>query len=198
MVTACRIAGFYFLGVVSFSYGWYPFIPAARGGGSLLEVPTATINVKLSSPMSALGNLFDETQTEAQPKFPAGVSVHARTGSVAVVEVTSDSIFVSRVDDNGGPACWAEGHLPRVFELPRNTVESVEYDVVSSLATENTPRANVSVSRRVWRAIFGTPHPFKYVCSLESSVNASQPVPLSKPLIGPQPLPTQPAKSTTK
>lgn len=119
VATLSRIIGFYFLGVISFSYGWYPFIPAARGGGSLLEVPTATINVKVSSTKSSdLANLFDASQTEDKPEFPAGVSVHARTGPVAIIEVTSDSLFISRIDDNGGPSCWAEGHLPKVFELP--------------------------------------------------------------------------------
>jgi len=198
VVTACRIAGFYFLGVLSFSYGWYPFIPAARGGGSLLEAPTATIDVKLSSPMSASKKLFDEIQTETRPQFPAGVSVHARTGSVAVVEVTSDSLFVSRLDDNGGPACWAEGYLPRVYELPRSNVESIEYDVVSSLRTENAPQANVGSVRRAWRVIFGAPHPFKYVCALGTPMNNSQAAMPPKPSIGPQPLHSQPAKATTK
>jgi hypothetical protein len=186
-VTLCRIVGFYFLGVISFSYGWYPFIPAARGGGSLLEVPTATINVKLSSTKSAdLANLFDASQTEDQPEFPAGVSVHARTGPVAIIEVTSDSLFVSRIDDDGGPPCWAEGHLPRVFELPRSTIESAEYEMPASSRSEKDLPASTGLLRRIWWMIAGAPHPFKYLCSPE--------IPKSPPkiLIGPQPLPSKP------
>jgi hypothetical protein len=165
-VTLCRIVGFYFLGVISFSYGWYPFIPAARGGGSLLEVPTATINVKVASTKSAdLANLFDASQTEDQPEFPAGVSVHARTGPVALIEVTSDSLFISRIDDDGGPSCWAEGHLPRVFELPRSTIESVEYEMPASSKLENDLPVGTGLLRRIRLTIVGAPHPFKYLCS---------------------------------
>jgi hypothetical protein len=175
----------------------YPFIPAARGGGSFLDVPTAIVNVKLSSTKSAdLGDLFDTGQTEDQPEFPAGVTVHARTGSVALIEVTSDSLFISRVDDNGGPPCWAEGHLPRVFELPRNTVESVEYEMPASSKLQSGPPASVGLVRRIWRTIFGAPHPFKYVCSLDAMAGVADRLPanLPKVLIGPQPLPSHPAK----
>jgi hypothetical protein len=194
VVTACRIAGFYFLGVLSFSYGWYPFIPAARGGGSLLEVPNATINVRLNSPESAYSGLFDESKTTLEPNSH---SVHAETVPVAVVEVTSGSLYVSRAEDSGGPACWSEGRLPHVYELPRSTVESIEYSPVTSLQSEMPTGRNISFLRGAWKSVFGAPHAFEHVC-MPDNADGTPSITPAKVLIGPALLPTQPERSDSK
>jgi hypothetical protein len=168
-LTGCRIAGFYFLGVLAFSYGWYPFIPAARGGGNLSEVPSATINVKISSPIPPdLTDLFDEKMMKSQFDLSAGGSVNAQTTPVAVIEVTSASVFVAWLKDKGGPACWAEGYLPRVYELSRGAVQSITYKGLVLPERENAPPPTVGGWKGVLRKILGPAHPSNYLCSPEA------------------------------
>ena len=133
VVIGARIVAFYFVGLLFFAYGVYPLIPAARGGGSFAESPRATIDVRLTTNVAEPQGIFcpSSNQLSGQDNIPLATNlhfIHARTVPVIPIELTSSSVFVARADDNGGPTKWSEGVLPNVHELPRPTIEFIQYE----------------------------------------------------------------------
>ena len=100
----------FYLCVLSFAYSVYPYIPAERGGGSYLDA--APVVLILQGPNVLPSDLMD-TGSKSKP--------------LIVVEETGSSVYVADPKDNGGPAEWRRGSLPRVVGVRRDNINSIEY-----------------------------------------------------------------------
>jgi len=110
----------YFLGVLAFSVGLYPFIPVARGGGDYSETGFVTLR-------------FRRAPTAPSPREGVppevlcdGENVN-QSRPLRLIEMTQTDVYVAREKNPGDATKWRRGPRPQVFEIRREAVTSIMY-----------------------------------------------------------------------
>jgi hypothetical protein len=112
-VLAASIMGpFFYLVILSFSYGVYQNIPTTRGEGDYTQSPKVVLTLKADYPTSSLdAKYFD-------PKSPK------LTIPLIVIDETSWAFYLAAPQDGGSPKEWKMigGRKPEILIVNKSTV----------------------------------------------------------------------------
>jgi hypothetical protein len=115
IVAGCIMGALYYMSVLAFSFGIYPYISAEKGGGDYSDA----------------SNVIVEFSPQIRDSLPASLldnaSSGARSKSLILIQETGTSYFVADPGDAGGPLSWRRYTRPNVFEIRRDIVIGLTY-----------------------------------------------------------------------
>lgn len=116
-VTVCMGTALYYLALLAFAYGVYPFIPVAKGGGDF----SATQNVIL---------WWEKDSHESVPAILKEDSKQRHSRVLKIVEESPTLLFVADPNiESKPPASWRlwGSNLPDIVAVRRDLIQSIEY-----------------------------------------------------------------------
>ena len=115
---ACLSLPLFYLMLLSFAYGVYPYIPAPRGGGDFNGSPKIIIHWDNSAKqIITSASYLDQTDlTKSKP--------------LILLEETQKGIYVADPLDAGGPSKWRTvgGRKPRLLFIGNDTISNIEFE----------------------------------------------------------------------
>jgi hypothetical protein len=109
----------YYMSLIFFAHGFYPFMPASRGGGDFTTTSHAILYLKApaSQPFSS------------DDMVAAGPETCVRPRQVVVIADTDSDLFVAESHDNGGPFSWRRewNHRPNILQVRRTDIDRIAY-----------------------------------------------------------------------
>jgi len=115
VIATCIIGALYYMSILAFSFGIYPYISAEKGGGDYSDASTVVIGFDAQFKDSVPSTLLEKV----------GGSLNSK--SLILIQETGTSYFVADPADAGGPLSWRRNTKPNVFELHRDAVVGITY-----------------------------------------------------------------------
>jgi hypothetical protein len=116
LVLACSIIGpFFYLVILSFSYGIYQNIPSTRGGGDYTEAPKVTLAFKNTQTVSQYDQRYFQKDNPTV------------TIPLIVIEEASWGIYLADPDEAGGPNEWKliGGRKPQILVVNKTEIARI-------------------------------------------------------------------------
>jgi uncharacterized protein YodC (DUF2158 family) len=125
----CTCIPLYYLAIVSFAHGIFPYIPVTRGGGDYTVSCPAVFYIKGTSVPVGLEQYFEKDLPPKVGGTANGGSPTARTKKMIVIDETSENYIVADPGDEEGPRKWRQDWeaRPSVVTLRRDDILHVNY-----------------------------------------------------------------------
>ena len=127
-IGACLLPPLFYLMLLSYAYGVFPFIPAARGGGDYTISPKVIIHFSPSASgmnMLPLATSADRTQTRP----------------LILIEETNKGFYTADPTDAGGAEEWRTlgGRKPQLIFFSKDAISIMEFESRSALGRNKNP-----------------------------------------------------------
>jgi len=117
----CLMLPLYYLMLLAYAYGVFPYIPAPRGGGDYTQSPRIVVQ-------------FDRATTQPSAMTPyLDPAVPAQTKPLILVEETNKGLYLADPNEAGGPAEWRTvgGRKPRLLFVNYDDLLTMEFEARS-------------------------------------------------------------------
>ncbi|VAW80953.1 hypothetical protein MNBD_GAMMA13-1900 [hydrothermal vent metagenome] len=127
----CILFPIYYLMILSFAYGVYPYIPASRGGGDYEGSPLVSIVVD-----DKLRTALNGTKLYA--------SADLEKLKYVFIGETESEVYLANPCDAGGPAEWRRRNRPNILSIQKRYLKSVIFHSLHDVDKERIANNQVN------------------------------------------------------
>lgn len=116
-IGVCLMFPLFYLMILAFAYGVFPYVPAPRGGGDYTSSPKVVIHFSPDAQKGISNAYLDSTIT-------------GQTKPLVLLEEASQGLYAADPSDAGGPAEWRTvgGRKPRLLFVSYSSIASMAFE----------------------------------------------------------------------